>query len=124
MKVKALRRVSFIIYSSQKDAFSTKLNLILEKIKDVITQYHDNDLLEAEVFLMIRIMFLRFSHDNLIEMLRHLWPMIFTELVDILTMKKKKSPELSLSSLKLIELLSVANMEEFGLYQWIFTLDS
>jgi len=124
IKVKALRRVSFIIYSSPKDTYSNKLSLILEKVKDVISTYNDNELLEAEVFLMIRVMFLRFSHENLVEMLRHLWPIIFTELVDILTLKKKKSNDLSLSSLKLIELLSVANMEEFGLYQWIFTMDS
>ena len=32
--------------------------------------------------------------------------------------------ELSLSSVKLIEELSLANMEEFSLYQWIFLFDS
>lgn len=81
IKVKALRRVSFIIYSSPKDTYSNKLSLIMEKVKDVISTYNDNELLEAEVFLMIRVMFLRFSHENLVEMLRHLWPLIFTELV-------------------------------------------
>ena len=70
-------------------------------------------------------MFLKFSHDNLVEMLRHLWPIIFAELLNILSSKKKNvSNDLTLASLKLIELLSLANMEEFSLYQWIFTFDT
>ena len=124
-KVKALRRVSFIIYSCVKDTYSNKLGLILEKVKEVITTYADNPTLEAEIFLMIRIMFLRFSHENLVEMLRFLWPIIFSELVNIIMNKKKNIPtSLTLSSLKLVEELSLANMEEFSLYQWIFFLDS
>jgi len=99
--------------------------LILEKVKEVITTYSENPPLEAEIFLMIRIMFLRFSHENLVEMLRHLWPIIFTELVNILAGRKKNNPlDLSLSSVKLIEELSLANMEEFCLYQWIFLIDT
>ncbi len=59
------------------------------------------------------------------EMLRHLWPIIFTELVSIIQGKKKTNPlDLSLSAVKLIEELSLANMEEFSLYQWIFLFDS
>jgi hypothetical protein len=117
--------VSFIIYACNKDNYSSKLGLILEKVKEVITTYGENPTLESEIFLMIRIMFLRFSHENLIEMLRHLWPIIFSELVTIINKKKKtNSLDLTLSSLKLIELLSLANMEEFCLYQWIFVPDS
>ena len=97
----------------------------MEKVKEVITTYGENPPLESEIFLMIRIMFLRFSHENLVEMLRHLWPIIFSELVTIINKKKKtNSLDLTLSSLKLIELLSLANMEEFCLYQWIFIPDS
>lgn len=124
-KIKALRRVSFIIYASSKDTFSHRLGLILEKVKEVITTYSETIPLEVEIFLTMRIMFLRFSHDNLVEMLRHLWPIIFSELVNIITNKKKASSlDLTLSSLKLIELQTLANMEEFSLYQWIFILDS
>ena len=70
-------------------------------------------------------MFLRFSHDNLVEMLRYLWPITFSELINIIMNKKKNNPmQLTLSSLKLVEELSLANMEEFSLYQWIFFIDS
>lgn len=124
-KIRALRRISFMIYCSEKDAFSSNLSLILEKVKDVITNEDKNPLLEAEIYLMIRVMFLKFSHENLVEMLRHLWPIIFSGLVAILTNQKKiQIHELSLSTLKLVELLSLANSEEFSLYQWIFFYDS
>lgn len=125
LRIKTLRRISFILYSSLKDTYSAKLPIILEKVKDVISTYSENPLLEVEIFLLIRVMFLRFSHDNLIEMLRHLWPIIFSEVISILTSKKlHNNLDLQLSSLKLIELLSVANMEEFCLYQWIFVFDT
>lgn len=120
-----MRRVSFIIYSCDKDHFSSKLGLILEKVKEVITTYSENPVLESEIFLMIRVMFLRFSHENLVETLRLLWPIIFGELASIIKEKKKNTTfELNTNSLKLVELLSLANMEEFGLYQWIFMIDS
>ena len=121
----AMRRLSFIIYSCPKDAFSNKLMIIMEKIKELITKYNENPNLESEIFLMLRIMFLRFSRENLIEMVSALWPIIFAEIVNITNNKRKNtSLELNNSGYKLIELLSVANMDEFCLYQWIFFLDT
>ena len=66
---------------------------------------------------MIRVMFLRFSNENLIELIRALWPIIFSELVTILTCKRKNnSNELNLDCAKLVELITISNMEEFCLY--------
>ncbi|MCQ2815665.1 MAG: dopey family protein [archaeon] len=124
-KIKTLRRISFVIYSCPKDTFSHKLPLIKEKVKDLLMAYGETPILEGEIFLMIRVLFLRFSHDNVMEMIRTLWPIIFSELVTILEKKKKTSTiKLALESLKFIELLSLANIEEFSLYQWIFICDT
>ena len=121
----AMRRLSFIIYSCPKDMYSLKLGQIMEKAKEVITKYSENPTLLSEIFLMIRVMFLRFSNENLIELIRALWPIIFSELVTILTGKRKNiNNELNLGCAKLIELLTISNMEEFCLYQWIFFIDS
>ena len=120
-----MRRISFIIYSCPKDTFASKLGVILEKVKEMITKYSENPTLESEIFLMLRIMFLRFSHESLIEMIRALWPIIFSEIINVINNKRKNSSlDLNLSSFKLVELLSVANMDEFCLYQWIFFIDS
>ena len=121
----AMRRLSFILYSCPKDMYSLKLGQIMEKAKEVITKYSENPSLLNEIFLMIRVMFLRFSNENLIELIRALWPIIFSELVTILTGKRKNiNNELNLGCAKLIELLTISNMEEFCLYQWIFFIDS
>ncbi len=127
-KIRTLRRISFVIYSCEKDRFSNKLNIIKDKVKEYITSYSDNGELEAEIFLMIRILFLRFSHDNIMEMIKSFWPIIFGEL-DLNIKEKKKLQKnesiiLLTESFKFIELLSLANIEEFSLYQWIFIIDT
>ena len=121
----AMRRLSFIIYSCPKNMYSAKLEQIMEKVKEVITKYSENPTLLNEIFLMFRVMFLRFSNENLIELIRGLWPIIFSELVNILMGKRKNiNNELNLGCAKLVELLTISNMEEFCLYQWIFFIDS
>ena len=121
-KIKLLRRISFVIYSCEKDTF--KIMFILEKLKDILTTYTDSPALQAEAFLLIRIMFLRFSKEQLVELLRMLWPIIFAEMSSILFNKVKKfTLDLPLSCLKLIECLSLSNMEEFCMYQWSMVID-
>lgn len=122
IRILVLRRISFVIYSCDKDNF--KIVSILENVKDILIQHSDNLHLEAEVFLLLRIMFLKFSKEQLVELLRNLWPIIFAEMTTILFNKKKEfSLDLILSCLKFIECISLANMEEFCLYQWSFILD-
>ena len=125
LNIISMRRLSFIIYSCPKNMYALKLGQIMEKAKEVITKYCENPALLSEIFLMLRVMFLRFSNENLIELIRALWPIIFTELITILTGKRKNNTnELNLGCAKLIELLTISNMEEFCLYQWIFFIDS
>jgi hypothetical protein len=125
LNIISMRRLSFIIYSCPKNMYALKLGQIMEKAKEVITKYCENPSLLSEIFLMLRVMFLRFSNENLIELIRALWPIIFTELITILTGKRKNiTNELNLGCAKLIELLTISNMEEFCLYQWIFFIDS
>jgi hypothetical protein len=129
--VKKLRRISFVIYSSKKDTFEKNFNSIKELIKEFFTDYNNSNEIEKELFLMLRILFLRFNHDNIMEMIRSFWPIIFNELVNNLEKKNKENTkinnekeELKLESYKFIELLSLANIEEFSLYQWIFIIDT
>ncbi len=125
LNIIAMRRLSFIIYSCPKNYYALKLKQIMEKAKEVITKYCENPTLLSEIFLMLRVMFLRFSNENLIELIRDLWPIIFSELITILTGKRKNiTNELNLGCAKFIELLTISNMEEFCLYQWIFFIDS
>ena len=129
--VKKLRRISFVIYSSEKDNFVKNFNSIKEQIKDFFTNYNNSCEIEKELFLMLRILFLRFNHENIMEMIRSFWPIIFNELVNNLERKDEDNnkineeiDELKLETFKFIELLSLANIEEFCLYQWIFIIDT
>ena len=124
-KMKTLRRISFVIYSCEKDTFHNQFDLIRSKAKDFLSGYSSNVLLESEIFLMMRILFLRFSHLGVMKMIKDLWPIIFMELImNIENEERNKKVKLVLESLKFIELLSLANIEEFILYQWIFIIDT
>ena len=125
-KKETLRRISFIIYSCEKDKFSKDFGLIKAKAKELLSEYNENHLLEREIFLIMRMLFLRFSHDGVMQMIRDLWPIIFTELIKNIKkeLNNKDNFPLILESFKFIELLSLVNIEEFSLYQWIFMLDT
>ena len=126
-KIRILRRISFVIYSCQKDTFSKQFDIIQSKAKDLLSGYgtNNNTLLEGEIFLMMRILFSRFSHEGVMKMIRDLWPIIFTELIqNIENNKRNQNIDLVAESFKFIELLSLANIEEFTLYEWIFIMDT
>ena len=124
-KIKTLRRISFIIYSCEKDDFQKDFENIKDKAKLFLTGYKNNIKLEAEVFLLMRILFLRFSHEGVMKMIKDLWPIIFTELIENFKNEtRNKNIKVLIESFKFVELLSLANEEEFSLYQWIFLLDT
>ena len=135
-KGRILRRVSFVIYSRGKDKFNSDFGLIKSKAKEILTEFSNNNFLEREIFLTLRMLFLRFSHDAVMQMIRDLWPIIFTELVKNINnyikenadesnkKKRNKNINLIIEPFKFIELLSLVNIEEFSLYQWIFMMDT
>jgi hypothetical protein len=124
-KIKTLRRISFIIYSCKKDTFAREFEVIKSKVKDLLGSDNKNSKLKDEIFLMMRVLFLRFSHEGVMKMIKDLWPIIFMELIqNIEDPNRNKDIDLVIESFKFIELLSLANVEEFCLYQWIFILDT
>ena len=128
-KIRILRRISFVIYSCKKDNFSLEFNSIKSKANDLLSSYTSangtSNLLEGEIFLIMRILFLRFSHEGVMKMIRDLWPIIFNELIqNIENDERNKDVKLVSESFKFIELLSLVNVEEFTLYEWAFIVDT
>ena len=129
-KIRILRRISFVIYSCERDKFGLQFDLIKSKAKDLLSGYTSaaNDTsnsIEEEIFLLMRILFLRFSHEGVMKMIKDLWPIIFNELTqNIENEKRNKDDKLVAESFKFIELLSLANAEEFTLYEWTFIVDT
>lgn len=68
---------------------------------------------------------LRLSLATLNEVFRTIWPILITLIMQIFGKPKsdKSSLKMVLEALKLIELISIKNIEEFYLYQWIFVYD-
>lgn len=80
----------------------------------------------------MRILILRLSTKALNSLLKTLWPMILSILIQILLKSNPSNPNnkenaeilnLILAALKLIELISILQFEEFYLHQWIFVFD-
>lgn len=65
---------------------------------------------------------MRFSYSNLVDIIRQLWPMIYSDLVEGLMNSKKK--EVVYPILKFAEFLSVVNRDYFTLNQWAFFQDT
>ena len=120
-----LKRISFVIYSCEKDVFNNNFLLIQEKFKNILSNYNENDLLKEEIFLALRMIFFRADHYQAMKIIRDLWPIIFTELITNITDKDiNRHFYLFLESIKFVELLSFVNIGEFSLYQWIFIIDT
>jgi hypothetical protein len=71
----------------------------------------------------IRILILRLSPKTLSQLFRNIWPMLLTFLMQVFSQGETLNANLLLSTLKLIELISIVAMEEFHVYQWIFVFD-
>ena len=126
-KSQILRRISFVIYSCENDKFTENFALIKSKAKKLLSDLTTDNDLEREIFLLLRMLFLRFSHDAVMQMIRDLWPIIFSELVkniDTYIKASKGDFKLVIEPIKFLELLSLVNIEEFSLYQWIFLMDT
>jgi hypothetical protein len=118
-KAKILKCFSFLIYSGSKDDYCSCITLICEKIIDYLRNSEGH--LVPCVFLLLRVMLIRFSAEFLSDFWTKVWPHIMTELMNIFS--DRKSINQMLSGLKLLEELSLLNQRDFLLYQWIFFYD-
>ena len=126
-KCTAIKRVAFLLYSSEVDKYIDKIDLLLKKMTENFKMSHLDYKARIQLLLLCRIILLRLSHENLVESLRKLWPNLLNELISILEMKefdKDDSCGLLAEALKLLEVLCLLNVEDFQLNQWVFLLDN
>ena len=108
----------------------TKIRSLLEKIREVLKDENQNPSLLILIFFIMRVLILRLSPTHLSELFRNIWPILLTLLIDVF---QQRPPEhgkrtktdicVMLAGLKLLELLSICNVDEFNLYQWVFIYD-
>ena len=74
-------------------------------MKDLFGSDNKNDKLKDEIFLMMRVLFLRFSHEEIMKIIKDLWSIIFMELIqNIESPKRNNDIDLVIESFKFIEL--------------------
>ena len=74
-----LRRLSYVLFTGEKNHFLTQLPTIQEKLVDIFRGV-SSPVVQGEVFLCIRVLLCRLSPHNLTSF----WPVLLTEMVRFL----------------------------------------
>ncbi|KAK0199079.1 Dopey, N-terminal-domain-containing protein [Armillaria mellea] len=121
-----LRRLSFVLFTGDKNHFLTQLPSIQEKLVDILRNVSAPNV-QSDVYLCIRVLLCRLSPHNLTSF----WPVILTELYRLFEQIMSTLPsdgsddlQLILSACKFLDLLLVLQTEEFQIHQWIFITDT
>jgi len=76
------------------------------------------------------VLLIRLSLQTLTEALRKLWPHLLNELISVFEARTnengindRENTDLIIEAIKLVELLSSLNIEDFQMNQWIFLID-
>lgn len=130
-KCYAMKRIAFIIFSCEDDEFQILLDQLLRKMIEVFKLKNRNEYkneYKQRLFLLFltRVILIRVNFGTLQEVLRKLWPHLLNELISVFESKdldNKDSVDLTIEAIKLVELLSSLNIEDFQMNQWIFIID-
>ncbi|PPQ99509.1 hypothetical protein CVT24_005299 [Panaeolus cyanescens] len=121
-----LRRLSYIIFTGEKNHFLPHLPTIQERLVDIFRSV-PSPVVQSEVFLCIRVLLCRLSPNNLTSF----WPVILTEMYGIFERAIGSLPAdgsedllLILAACKCLDTLIVLQTEEFQIHQWIFITDT
>ena len=122
-KCYAMKRIAFLIFSCEDDDFQNQLDQLLKKMIEVFKQRQKNDTksdMKQRLFLLFltRVMLIRLNFQTLTETLRKLWPHLLNELISVFEIKdqalqEKENTDLTIEAIKLVELLSSLNIEDF-----------
>jgi len=122
-----LRRLSYVLFTGEKNHFLAQLPIIQEKLVDILRTNVVAPIVHSEVYLCMRVLLCRLSPRNLSSF----WPVILTELVRIFEQTLAAPPQdgsddllLILSACKFLDLLVVLQTEEFQVHQWMFITDT
>jgi hypothetical protein len=122
---KIIRTIGLMIYGGAVDDFAGCVFNLAEKLIEWLKDFNGN--LLPLVLLTIRVLVFKLSPAILSELWPRIWPHLMSEMLEILivyrTSSSPRNCQLVLASLKLLELMSLLNTEEFQLHQWVFFYD-
>lgn len=126
-KYQALKRLAFLILAGKKDQFEDSYALLLTKLMEGIRDA-DNIHLVTQYLTLLRVMFLRFGQLNeptkeTAKNMQSLWPNLMCKIIQIFQDPSPPKPMVILAALRLLEIMSVLNIEDHTLFQWVFVVD-
>ena len=114
-----LRRLAFVLFAGSQDQYSRAIPSLKERLVDAF-KIPATPLLQAQVFLCLRVMFLRFSVPSMLSFL----PVVLTELLDALSAMPLSANPLDLDALlaacKLVDTMLLLSDSSFLLHDWLF----
>jgi hypothetical protein len=122
----AMKRIAFLIFSCEDDEFIGQLDMLMKKMIDVIKKREGKGDTKQRIFVffLTRVMLIRLNTQTLTEALRKLWPHLLNELISVFETRSdaeqqqqqaldQESSKLTIEAIKLVELLSSLNIEDF-----------
>ncbi|KAM3142079.1 hypothetical protein pb186bvf_005733 [Paramecium bursaria] len=124
-KINGFARICFIIYSGGVDKYTQKITNLIDSILIMIKDVKNQDpTVMLLIIFCLRILILRLSPESLNQLFRKIWPSIISMLMQIFDKRRyNQHPQVLQAGLKLVELFSLYQLEEFYFYQWIFVFD-
>jgi len=129
-RIKSFERICFMIYCGDRDKYSKKLGSLIEKMSKVIKSTETaHPALLILILFCLRILILRLSAITLNHLLSNIWPIVLTLLIQIFQRSKsgfqnnQRNPNLILAGLKLMEMISIMQLESFYVHEWLFVYD-
>lgn len=125
-----LKRIAFLIFAAEQDAFVPKLGELEDKLVELLSATavsSPSSATRGEVYLVLRALALRTSPVHLSP----LWPLVNSELTAaLLALAPDGDPEKTfndasiLQACKLLDTLLVLSPDEFQLHEWLFVTDT
>lgn len=129
MRIKSFQRICFIIYSGEAEKYVNKerLKVLLEKIKNVLKEESAHPNLVILILFSLRILILRLRKETLNGLFKTIWSSILFLLENMIRSSKwEKRGEFNnviIAALKLLELISCSDIDEFNLHKWAFVYE-
>jgi hypothetical protein len=99
------------------------LKILLEKIKNVLKEENVHPNLIILILFSLRILILRLKKETLNGMFKTMWPSILFLLDKLIKTKSSGNQEIILAAMKLLEIISCTDIDEFNLHKWAFVFE-
>lgn len=103
-----------------------QLDNLLKKMTEGFKNPVKDREMRIQLFLLSRIIMLRLNSDWLAGALKKLWPHLLAELVSVFDVNESGGGRdywLTIEGIKIVELMSQLNIEDFQMNQWMFLFD-